>query len=124
MRAFLLAAALAAAGSPTVSIQVAPRLVMEGQPLRITCKVPRHPDNRKLEIGLLGMKSSTFPLNGEAGAVTNNLFIAHADCGVGPAYCLLSTVTGQEKKVTFPVKIVGMNCPSEDDAAESGALGS
>ena len=55
--------------------------------IRITCTVPRHPDNRWLSIGVPGMSSSTRQLDGESAAITHTMTVTHLECGVTEVVC-------------------------------------
>ena len=93
------------AALPRVGLVVYPRIAQEGQQLHVECRVPRHPDNRRLEFGLIEWSVSFRDLAGEDAQViwpTN----VHVPCTEQVmAYCRLITTKG-EFLATTPVMVV------------------
>lgn len=116
MRATLLVLALAAAAVEPVSIHTSSFVVQENQAFRVTCTVPRNPENRRLVMGVEGLRSSDRQLDGDDSPVTHNLFIDHVPCGVGPAFCTLIQSNGKERKAVLAVRVIGGDC--QDGAGE------
>lgn len=92
MRLLLVACLLAAADAPRVIVQVTPRVFLRDSSFRVTCKVPRDATNRALEMGVEGLSYSTIPLEGEDAWITHERTFHHAECGIGPAFCVLHSV--------------------------------
>lgn len=70
-----------------VSISVTPKVVLANGTIRITCTVPRHPDNRWLSIIVPDVTSSNRQLDGEAEKITHVMTVPHIPCGVLVVAC-------------------------------------
>ena len=78
---------------PRVSLVVTPRVVQAGQSVHIKCRVPRHPDNRRLEFGLVEWSVSVRELAGERAEVIWPT-VAQVPCVEEVvAYCFLTSTT-------------------------------
>lgn len=95
-----------AMAAPLVSIKVLPRVVMAGGAMRITCKVPRRAENRKLAAGIANYTSTERQLDGEESRITWEFLFDHMPCGVGPAFCAVSG-TDRDQLATQPIEIAG-----------------
>ncbi len=100
---FVLAAALVA----PVSISVTPRVMLAGQTIRLTCTVPRSPDNRWLNYGVAGYSYSMRQLDGEHAPVTFAAFVDHLPCGAADAFCDLTQAGERHTTVTAGITVAG-----------------
>lgn len=108
--ALALAAAIyyaAVADPPRVTVRANPRVVMAGNAVGVTCRVPRHPDNRGLTVGIDGYRSSYVQLDGEAARVTHLVTYEHVPCEAGDAYCVLADAGGRTWRAAEPVLVSG-----------------
>ncbi len=111
----LLLALLLLLSTPTrVSIAVVPAAIPAGGTLRVTCTVPRHPDNRWLEIGVyyeggVVYQSSLRQLDGESAPVTHTMYVTHMPCEAVVASCYLIPAVGPQARVVRAVEVVGCN---------------
>lgn len=95
-----------------VSVSVTPRMVTTT--VRITCSVPRHPDNRKLTIGIPDYQSSERQLDGEDALITHTLTLKRPPCDVpSVAFCDLEDNLGKHGIVSTP--FVNANCSQRDE---------
>ena len=109
----LLISATATRSDEPVTARVSPGIVMAGRDatVRLTCRVVRHPDNRKLEYGLEGYSSSERQLDGEASRVTWETFITHIPCGVERAFCIITRADRRTFSAFAPLVVAGCDGP-------------
>ncbi len=119
----LLSATLLAATDPRVSIKVNPQVMMAGGSAWITCRVPRHAENRGVTIGIVDYRSSFDQIDGEAGAITHQILFNKIPCGVGDAYCDLVDNRAQHSVVRVPLQVAGCDEGSEAQGAGLGLNG-
>jgi hypothetical protein len=89
----------------TPLIRVTPHVLNEGDTIRIRCQVPRHPDNRKLQIAIEGYRYTEVPIEGERGPVTTEITYQHVPCGVDTVSCAVVTSMGYSQRVTAPILV-------------------
>lgn len=68
-------------------LRVYPRAVLVNQAVRLTCRVPRHADNRRVTWGLELVTSSSRDLEGENSPITFEALVEHVPCEPGAAFC-------------------------------------
>lgn len=91
-------------GQDRLTVEVAPRVVPEGEQARVTCRVPRNAENRRLEFGILGSNASSENLDGEDAAITYRKFF-RAVCGDDSAYCAVRKASGHTEVVKAPLVV-------------------
>ena len=89
---FLLALLFIAAPVKPISIRVDKTVLYQGQDVTVTCIVPRHEDNRKVEALLMpDYTSSEKQLNGDSlDAITNTFTFKRVPADVTSAACQLT----------------------------------
>lgn len=90
-----------------VSIAVLPSVLMPGDAIRVTCTVPKHPDNRRLLIALPGYSSSDRPIDGSDAAITHRMIFQHVPCDVELAACVVVDNLGKEYPATTQIRVAG-----------------
>jgi hypothetical protein len=103
------------AGPTELELMVRPLVAMRGASVHVRCRVPPHPDNRYLDIGLEGERSSRRQLDGQ---ITHELWIDEVQhCGTTKAYC---RVLNKDERVsaqrTQPIRILG--CPGQEESSD------
>ncbi len=89
-----------------LTIRVTPTTLFGGGAIRLTCRVPRDPDNRRLEYGVEGYTSSERQLDGEASRVTWDALIDHVPCGVERVFCEVTRADRKRVRATAPLVVV------------------
>lgn len=97
-----------------VSIAVQPTVVLQNGTIRITCTVPRHPDNRWLTIAVPGYTSSTRQLDGADEKITHTMYVQHIPCDIEGAICEVTDALGRTYPVARPVVVAGCAQSSSD----------
>ena len=97
---------------PRVSIAVTPTVLSVGAILRVTCTVPRHPDNRWIEIGVyyeggVVYQSSLRQLDGETALVTHVMTVTHMPCDATVAQCYVVPAVGPTYRAVRAVVVAG-----------------
>lgn len=87
-----------------LTVEVAPRVVPEGEQARVTCRVPRNEENRRLEFGLLGSNASSEDLDGEDAAITYRKWF-RVVCQDDTAYCAVRKASGHVEVVKAPLVV-------------------
>lgn len=95
---------LIAAQEPTIT--VSPRVMFVGADVRVTCRVPRHPDNRALKIGFEFWTTKFIQLEGEQSRITFDFYLRGILCDPGRAFCLVSR-PNETLQVTTNVVVTG-----------------
>ena len=90
-----------------VSIRVLPAALLAGQPMRVTCSVPRRAENRKLTIAVEGYWTSEYPLDGEDSPAIFQKVYDRVPCGVEAVSCTLEDNTGKVRRAALPVYVSG-----------------
>ena len=108
----LLALVLLLSTPPRVSIAVVPTVFPVGGTLRLTCTVPRHPDNRWLVLGVyyegsVVYQASERQLDGELAPVTHVMYVDHIPCDATVAQCYLLPSVGPQFRATQSVVVAG-----------------
>lgn len=75
----------------SLKIKVLGLITQAGGDIRITCHVPRDPDNRGLEVGVEGYRSSFFDMEGADAPITFEVWVKRMPCGASSAYCFLKS---------------------------------
>ena len=70
-------------------LKVTPRAILQGGAVRLECRIPRHPDNRVVELGIVGVRTSAKTLDGDRAPVLHSLVIENVPCEGTEAYCHL-----------------------------------
>lgn len=84
------------------------RVLAEGGSLQLTCHVPRSEDNRWVELGIEGYRSSTIEMEGANSPKTFQILFNRVPCGVGAAYCNVGGIPGSHVMSTkLPVLVSG-----------------
>ncbi len=91
-----------------ISIRVDKTVLYAGQSITITCVVPRHEDNRKVEALLLpDFSSSEKQLNGDSqDAITNTFVFKHVPSDVTQAACQLTDKYGQHANAVQTLQVI------------------
>ena len=91
-----------------VSVSVMPRVVMAGNTIRLTCKVPQHPDNRLLDYGVANYREhSQRQLDGEHSRMTWEAYVDHVPCVADAVYCAVLRADGQWHTDSVPLEVAG-----------------
>lgn len=90
-----------------VSISVVPTAGMANGTVRVTCSVPRHPDNRWLTIAAPPYTSSTRQLDGETAPITHTLYVDHLPCEVEEMQCIVEDALGRTFRAVQPIIVAG-----------------
>ena len=100
---------LLAAVLPRVSILVQPRVVDPPSGwLRIECRVARHPENRRLFIGVADLTDSARQIDGANDRVIHELTVKYIPCQPQvTAYCELHDARGVVQRAAQSVLVVG-----------------
>ena len=98
-------ALLASLAPPSPSIHVTPLVMLEGQPVRVQCRVPLSPANRRLIVALEDYRYSEVPLS-ENGPVTTEITYEHVPCDVERASCTIVTASGSRRTIAVTLTIV------------------
>lgn len=88
-------------------LTVSPRVLMAGNTVRMTCRVPRHPDNRLVQWGFSDYLNSTRDLEGERSPITWEAYFNHVPCDPGIAYCAVVRANGKVLQTTERVEVAG-----------------
>lgn len=84
------------------------QVIGENHSLTLTCHVPRHEDNRWVEIGIEGYTASTVEMEGENSPKTFQILFKRVPCGIGAAYCNVGGIPGSHVTSTkLPVLVSG-----------------
>lgn len=75
----------------SLKIKVLGMVTQAGGDVRITCHVPRDPDNRGLEVGIENYRSSFFDMEGADAPITYEVWVKRMPCEAGAAYCFLKS---------------------------------
>lgn len=91
-----------------VTLKVDPRIVGLGGNTWVTCRVPKHPDNRKLTLGIRNHRLSDYQLNGLKAPSMHTLLVSEIPCMPEVvAICRLETNSGEHMIDTMPVTVAG-----------------
>lgn len=99
---------LATVAEKPISIRVDKTVFYAGQDITITCVVPRHADNRKVEALLLPeFSSSEHQLNGDAqDAITHRFLFKRVPADVTSAACQLTDKYSKHAHAIQPLQVV------------------
>lgn len=86
-----------------VTVTVSPTVTTVGRPVRVTCHVPRHKDNRAVAWGLGGTSTSAREIHGESGPTIFTTAIERPPCGESAAFCVVRDTT---RDVTYTAQLV------------------
>lgn len=105
----LLATALALiAPSPRrVAIGVVPQIVMANHGIVVSCRVPRNPANRGVDVTLYPVQSSYRQLDGENAAVTTTMRFDQVPCDAERVECELHTQGESNAIASVTVLVAG-----------------
>lgn len=103
----ILNAAVNAGPQPRVTIRVLPSVLFAGHSIRVTCTVPRHPDNRLLDLGVTFYRGTTIQLDGAAARVTYEIIYDKVPCDSGPAYCQVTESHGRQYVDRAEIEVAG-----------------
>ena len=90
-----------------VTIRTSSNVIMAGGAIRVTCRVPRHPENRKLTIGLHNYRESQLDLEGEYAPVTHEILYDHIPCETDVAYCIVEDGVGRGAIARQNINVAG-----------------
>jgi hypothetical protein len=107
VRNVFLALVLSLTASGRVYIATMPSVMQAGDNVRLTCTVPKHPDNRWLTIGISGYRTSTFQLDGEDAAITHTFIVQHVSCDTPIAVCQVKDNLGKTYEATRELGMIG-----------------
>ena|SRR5690242_4467079 len=104
----LAAVCLVALATDQLAIKVTPRVLFAGGALRLTCHVPRDPNNRLLEYGIINYRErSQRQLDGDHAPITWQMLMEKIPCGSGPAYCAVVKNDSSSELVRETFELVG-----------------
>ncbi len=103
----LIGFALIVALSSPVAINVTPRVLLAGQTIRLTCVVPRSPENRWLNYGVAGYTYSMRQLDGDQAPITYTAYVQHVPCEASEAFCDLVQAGERHATVTAGITVAG-----------------
>lgn len=92
---------------PRVTARVSPGAVMAGNSVRVTCRVPAHPDNRGVYIGISDYTSHFVQIDGERGPITSEQWFPHITCEYSKAFCELVDNHGAHRFDYVPFTVGG-----------------
>lgn len=87
-------------------VTVSPQAMLVDSYVRVTCHVPRDPDNRCVQFGIVEGSTSLRQLDGEAAPITWTLELSHAPCGAELAFCEVTRI-GCVERVQAPLSVAG-----------------
>lgn len=91
-----------------VTVSVTPSAVPVNGTIRVTCTVPRHPDNRWLTIAVPGSGVySTRQLDGEAEKITHVMYVQHIECGTEEVICEVTDNLGKQYRSVRSIAVAG-----------------
>ena len=90
-----------------LAITATPRVILVNQAVRLTCHVPRRPDNRLLTYGLTNYLESERNLEGEHAPITTQVLFKGVPCEVTAAYCRVTRSGGSHEQAVMSLKIAG-----------------
>ena len=93
--------------APWATITMNPRAVFVGGGTNITCRVPRHPDNRIIHLGIADVRESVQQLDGEAARTVFELQVLRLPCEASEGYCAITRADGSRQVYTQSLQIVG-----------------
>lgn len=107
MRTALLILLLTLTAPGRVYIATMPLVMQVGDSVRITCTVPKHPDNRWLKIGMDNYRTSTVQLDGDTAAITHVFLVSHVPCDTPIAVCVVEDNLGKTFTASRELVIAG-----------------
>lgn len=84
-------------------------VLLSGNDLRVTCRVPRDAENRAVTWGLADYSLSTRQLDGADARVTWETTFHHVPCDPGLAICEVEKASGQVEHVEREIIVGGCN---------------
>ena len=96
-------------------LKVTPRAIQAGGAVRLECRIPKHRENRAVELGIVGVRTSAITLNGDREPVLHSLLVENIPCEGTEAYCLLYRTGGEQRLVKAEILVgcdSGMNLAS------------
>lgn len=98
----------ASASSPRFELTVYPRVVMAGRgAVRLTCRVPRDPDNRRLAVGFPNWQMFQKDMEGADAPVTYQWLYEGVGCGLEDPVCLVTRADGSVRSATVAITVAG-----------------
>jgi len=94
-------------GPPRVSIRLSANVVMKGNSVQVICTVPRHPDNRRLYIGITDYTLSEIPIEGERGPTVADRWFRSPPCETERAFCELVDNADVHRSAFANLEVVG-----------------
>lgn len=93
--------------SDRLAVRVSPAVIMKGGAFNLFCHVPRDPDNRVVEYGVVGLRpGSQRDLAGDKAPITwGPILVEHVPCEAGPAYCAVKKNDGTWQRVEVPLHV-------------------
>ena len=86
-------------------LTVYPNVVDQGGSVRVSCRVPKHADNRQVTLGLTNYTTSSRSLDGAHAPTNFTMTFQHLPCDPGPAFCLVQGVNGRYHMETANVLV-------------------
>lgn len=80
----------------TFWLKTSAQVLAENGSVRLTCHIPRSEDNRWVELGIEGYRSSRMDMEGENAPKTFQILFQRVPCGVGAAYCAYGGIPGSK----------------------------
>lgn len=106
MRTLLLALLFLSSALKPITIKVNRTVLYPGDTLVVTCSVPRHEDNRKVEGVLADYTSSEHQLDGEASAITHRFEFKKIPPDVEIAGCRLTDKYGRQSTALQQIQVI------------------
>jgi hypothetical protein len=107
VRTAILSLFLTLAAPGRVYIATMPLVLQAGDNVRITCTVPKNPDNRWLKMGIDGYRTSTFQLDGDSAPITHSFIVQKVPCETPVAICVVEDNLGKTWTATRELGIAG-----------------
>lgn len=97
---------IAADGSPPdIRVTATPRAANAGDPVVITCRVPRRAENRAVAWGIVGARTSAQELHGLESFITFTTTARRVPCGATAVFCSVGNDRGDIRTVTAPLVV-------------------
>ena len=99
--------ATAVANDNIVGLTLYPRVVQQGQGVRLTCRVPRDARNRMVAFGFTDWTATERQVNGLDARVTWEHLYEHIPCDASEGFCAVSRADRSPQRVVLPLIITG-----------------
>lgn len=105
MRGLLLLVLLAQAQDSAFWARAYPRFPRAGDDVVVMCRIPRHPENRSLVIGLSNWTESEYALEGDQAKVYHERPFRGVGCDADGAFCEVRRADGSRRRAVAPLTV-------------------